>query len=56
VAVALVVGVASGLLLAYSRGYFPRIAVLAGLAITVLTYMALQTAERLWRLWRPPRD
>lgn len=56
VLVALAVGAASGLLLYYGRGYFPRIAILTGLAIALLAYSAIQTAERLWRLWRPPED
>lgn len=50
---ALVVGLASGFFFHLARGYFPRIAVLIGLSIGILTYMAIQTLERLWRLWRP---
>ena len=51
-AIALVIGAGSGLALYLWRGYFPRIALISGFSITVLAYMAIQTAERLWRLFR----
>ncbi len=51
VAIALLAGVASGVYLTHARNYFPRIAILGGLSITVLTYMAIQTGGRLWRIW-----
>ncbi len=53
--IALLAGVGSGFFLVQTRNYFPRIAILGGLSITVLTYMAIQTAERLWRLWTRKR-
>lgn len=52
-ALAALVGIGSGFFFHLARGYFPRIAVLIGLSIGILTYMAIQTLERLWRLWRP---
>ncbi len=57
IVIALLVGVGSGFLLIHTRGYFLNIAILMGLALAILAYSAIQTTERLWRMWaRRRRD
>jgi hypothetical protein len=48
----LLAGLAIGLFLYLERGFFPQHAVLSGVSVGILTFMALRTAARLVHLWR----
>lgn len=48
----LLVAVATAAFFLFAREWIPRLAIFTGLALGVLTYIALQTAERLAYLYR----
>ena len=50
----LLVAVATAAFFLLARGWIPRLAIFTGLALGVLTYIAIQTVERLTRLYRKP--